>query len=207
MPLDYGRAVSEEDAEELEGEEAKVEMHRREEGEEGVQGRSGGEEDVGVAKSRIIANGLQWGVAEVSERQHVLRSGAEAQRTLPSISSTSQSKLNVSTTALAISTSSGASSCSTPSRMGSAREPTSCICAEKVSTRGMMAGVSTVISKPESAFQLYPTAPALPSSGHSSPRRILQQRRYLLDARFAAALYQGHSTHRLPVPAKPLQTE
>lgn len=58
MSLDHGRAIGEEDAEKLEGEEAKVEMHRREEGEEGVQGRGSGEEDVGVAKPRIIANGL-----------------------------------------------------------------------------------------------------------------------------------------------------
>lgn len=57
--LDLLRAVGEEDAEELEREEAQVEVRGREEGEEVVEGRGGREEDVGVAQARVVADRLR----------------------------------------------------------------------------------------------------------------------------------------------------
>lgn len=120
--LNLLRAVCEKDAEELEREEAKVEVRRREELQESVQGCRRSEEDVRVAQARVVADRLDAAVVSLDQER-----GAEgSERTRPSTSSTSQSRLSVSTTALAISVSSAASSSSTPRRIGRARAPTSC---------------------------------------------------------------------------------
>lgn len=59
MPLNHGGAVGEEDAEELKREEAEVEVHGGEEGEERVEGCCGGEEYIRVAYAGIVAYRLQ----------------------------------------------------------------------------------------------------------------------------------------------------
>lgn len=58
VALHQSRPVGEQDAEELEREEAEVEVGRGEEGEEGVQAGRCGEEDVRVSQARVVADGL-----------------------------------------------------------------------------------------------------------------------------------------------------
>lgn len=81
VALDDRGAVGEEDADQLEGEEAEVEVGRGEEREERVEWGRGGEEDVRVAKARVVANRLKAGrggrvgtaKSRESERQESLR--------------------------------------------------------------------------------------------------------------------------------------
>lgn len=102
-------------------------MRRGEEREEGVQGCRSREEHVRVAQARVVAHWLLAGEGNKSVdavRRWPRR--RDKTRTRPSTSSTSQRRLSVSTTAFAISVSSAASSSRTPSKMGSACDPTSC---------------------------------------------------------------------------------
>lgn len=67
--LDLSRPVGEQDAQELKGEEAEVEVVRGEEVEEAVEGGCSREEDVRVAKTRVIADGLDDGERENQSAQ------------------------------------------------------------------------------------------------------------------------------------------
>lgn len=68
MPLHLRRPISEKNAQELKRKETKVEVHGSEEREEDMERRRSGEEDIRIAKARVVSDGLKSKDASTSAR-------------------------------------------------------------------------------------------------------------------------------------------